>query len=97
MKQYLITGTDYRDPSALERRLKARPDHLAAMSALKKSGNFVTGGATLDAQGNMNGSVIILQFQSEADLARWKAEEPYLFQDVWETVDIKPFKVTNVE
>lgn len=97
MKQYLITGTDYRDPSAMERRMKARPDHLAGMRLLKKSGNFVMGGATLDAEGNMSGSVIILQFESDEELARWKANEPYLLQDVWETIDIKPFKVADVQ
>ncbi len=96
MKQYLINGTDYKDPSALERRMKARPDHLAGMSLLKKSGNFVMGGATLDAGGVMNGSVVILQFESDEDLARWKDNEPYLLQEVWQTVDIRPFKVATV-
>jgi uncharacterized protein YciI len=96
MKQYLITGTDHKDALALERRMKARPDHLAGMSVLKKAGNFITGGATLDPQGTMTGSVIILQFESAQDLERWRANEPYIIQDVWETVDIKPFKVAEV-
>jgi uncharacterized protein YciI len=96
MKQYLITGIDYKDALAAERRMNARPDHLAGMSALKKMGNFVTGGATLNPSGNMTGSVIILQFESEADLEHWKATEPYLIQNVWETIDIKAFKVADI-
>jgi len=45
----------------------------------------------------MIGTVMILQFESEEQLEVWKQEEPYLTRDIWETVDIKPFKVAQLE
>jgi uncharacterized protein YciI len=40
---------------------------------------------------------MVLQFETEEQLAAWKQDEPYITQKVWETVDIKPFKVANLD
>ena len=96
MNQYLITGYDYTDEGALERRMNIRPHHLDGAKALKETGNYVLGGAMLNDEGKMIGSVMVLQFENEEALEAWKQGEPYITQKVWETVDVKPFKVASV-
>ncbi|MEB0263586.1 MULTISPECIES: YciI family protein [unclassified Mucilaginibacter] len=96
MNQYIVTGYDYTDEGALERRMNIRPHHLDGAKALKESGNYVLGGAVLNDEGKMIGSVMVLQFESEDGLEAWKQSEPYITQKIWETVDVKPFKVATV-
>ncbi|MCO5934500.1 YciI family protein [Mucilaginibacter sp. RB4R14] len=96
MNQYIVTGYDYTDEGALERRMNIRPHHLDGAKALKESGNYVLGGAVLNDEGKMIGSVMVLQFESEDGLEAWKQSESYITQKIWETVDVKPFKVANV-
>ncbi|HEK21403.1 MULTISPECIES: YciI family protein [unclassified Mucilaginibacter] len=96
MNQYLVTAYDFTDEGAYERRMNVRPHHLDGAKELKESGNYVFAGAMLDDDGRMIGSVMILQFESEEQLEAWKQREPYITQQVWETVDVKPFKVANI-
>ncbi|TSD66214.1 hypothetical protein FFF34_002090 [Inquilinus sp. KBS0705] len=96
MNQYIVTGYDYTDEGALDRRMSIRPHHLDGAKALKESGNYVLGGALLNDEGKMIGSVMVLQFESEEGLEAWKKSEPYITQGIWETVDVKPFKVATV-
>ena len=97
MNQYLITGYDYTDKGALERRMKVRPLHLDGAKRMRDSGNYVLGGAILDDDGRMIGTVMILQFENDEELEIWKKEEPYITEDIWETIDIKPFKVAQLD
>ncbi|MGF7077965.1 YciI family protein [Mucilaginibacter sp. UYCu711] len=96
MDQYLITAYDYTDEGAFERRMGVRPHHLDGAKDLKAKGNYVIGGAMLNEEGKMIGSTMILQFENEEELEAWKQGEPYITQKIWESVDIKPFKVANV-
>lgn len=96
MKQYLITAYDHTDEGAFERRMNVRPHHLDGAKALKETGNYVIGGAMLNDDGKMIGSVMILQFETDEALEAWKQGEPYITQGIWETVDVKPFKVAGV-
>jgi uncharacterized protein YciI len=96
MNQYLVTAYDYTDTEALQRRMNVRPHHLDAAKDLKASGNYVLGGAILNEDGKMIGSVMILQFETEEALNAWKQNEPYITQKIWESVDVKPFRVATV-
>ena len=96
MNQYLVTAYDYTDDGALERRMNIRPHHLQNLKPLKDSGNYIIGGALLNADGNMIGSVMIMQFESEEALEAWKKGEPYITQKIWETVDVKPYRVAEI-
>jgi uncharacterized protein YciI len=96
MNQYLITAYDYTDESAFERRMNVRPHHLEGAKELKEKGNYVLGGAMLNDEGKMIGSTMILQFENEEELQAWQQSEPYLTQKIWESVDIKPFRVASV-
>ena len=96
MKQYLIIAHDGNDANALERRMKVRPDHLAGAGKLKENGNYVMGGAILDGENTMRGSVMILQFETEEAFKNWYDNEPYVKGGVWEKIEVKPFRVANV-
>lgn len=96
MNQYLITAYDYTDEGAFDRRIGVRPHHLDGARDLKAKGNYVIGGAMINEEGKMIGSVMILQFKNEEELEAWKQGEPYITQKIWESVDIKPFKVADV-
>ncbi|MBK0380971.1 YciI family protein [Mucilaginibacter segetis] len=97
MKQYLITAYDHTDDEALKRRMDVRPHHLDGVRVLKENGNFIMGGAMLNDNGDMVGSVMIMQFENEEELKAWQQSEPYITQRVWDTVDIKPFKVAKID
>ena len=97
MNQYLVTAYDYTDEGALQRRMNIRPHHLDGASSLKANGNFILGGAMLNDEGKMIGSTMVLQFETEEELEAWQQGEPYITQKVWETVDVKPFRVAVMQ
>jgi uncharacterized protein YciI len=96
MNQYIVTGYDYTDEGALKRRMDVRPHHLDGIRALITTQNYILGGALLNDEGKMIGSTMILQFETEEELEAWKQGEIYITAKIWETVDIKPFKVAEV-
>jgi hypothetical protein len=96
MKQYVIIAYDGRDEEAPERRKQARPLHLAGARKLKENNRFITGGAILNDDGQMKGSVMIVQFETEEAFREWYANEPYITQGVWKSIEVKPFRVAEV-
>jgi len=96
VKQYLIIANDGKDDEALDRRKEVRPLHLAGAKKLKEKNNFVIGGAMLDDDGNMRGSIMIVQFETQDDFQSWYDNEPYITQGVWRTIEVKPFRVADV-
>jgi uncharacterized protein YciI len=97
MNQYLVTAYDYTDTGAFDRRMGVRPHHLDGVKELKQNGNYVIGGAMLDDEGRMVGSTMIVQFETDEELQAWLKREPYITQKIWESYDIKPFKVAVVQ
>jgi len=97
MNQYLVTGYDYTDESAFDRRMNVRPHHIDNLKVLKEKGNYLMGGAMIGDEGKMIGSTMIMQFETEEELEAWKQGEPYITQKIWESVDIKPFKVAVID
>lgn len=91
-KQYLITAYDYTDDQALTRRLAVREAHLAKVRELKATGNFLQGGAILNAEGTMIGSALMMAFDTEKELNNWLATDPYVTGQVWDKIDVKPFR-----
>lgn len=96
MKQYLIIAHDGKDEGALDRRKEVRPHHLQGAKKLKAEGNFVIGGAMLDEENNMRGSIMIVQFESQEDFKKWYDNEPYITGGVWKEIEVKPFRVADV-
>jgi uncharacterized protein len=97
MKQFVIIAYDGLDAEASERRKKIRPFHLSGAKLLKEKNQFITGGAILSDDGQMTGSVMILQFETEEDFQDWYKKEPYITEGVWQNIEVKPFRVANVQ
>ncbi len=95
MKQWVIHAWDAKN--AVEHRLSVRPRHLGCASELKHNGNFVIGGAMLNEEGQMIGSTMIVQFETEAELQSWLVREPYIVEKVWETYQVFPYRMAQVE
>lgn len=54
------------------------------------------GGALLDDAGKMIGSVIVVDYPSREELDNWLKVEPYVVGDVWQRIDIKPYRVAPI-
>ncbi len=88
--QFIVTGTDGTDAGALDRRMAVRQAHLETAKKMKESGKWLYAAAILDDQGDMCGSMIVCDFESEQALkSQWLDSEPYVTGKVWETVEIK--------
>jgi len=95
--QFLLVAYDGTDNEALERRMKARPAHLENVAVLKKRGEFLLGGAILDDNGKMIGSMIVYDFPERALLDKYLENEPYIVDKVWGKIDIRPFRLAQIE
>jgi len=95
--QFLLIAHDGKDPDALARRLKARPDHLEGIEILKRKKEFLFGGAILDDDGKMVGSMVLYDFPDRAALNEMLKDEPYITGGVWKDVKIMPFRLAGIE
>ncbi|WP_150048044.1 MULTISPECIES: YciI family protein [Methylomonas] len=93
---YAIVGEDV--PNSLERRLAARPDHLARLTALQSQGRLVLAGPfpAIDGEepgaAGFSGSLIVAEFSSLSEARQWADQDPYLTAGVYAGVTVKPFK-----
>ena len=87
--QFLVLGYDGTDEGAKERRANARPDHIAMGDKLVESGNLWYGAALTNDDGDMIGSMYVVDFENEAALKQWLRKEPYVVGDVWRKTEIK--------
>jgi uncharacterized protein YciI len=94
--QFLVTAYDGKDGGALERRLAVREEHLKATAQMKAEGKTLFAGALLDENEKMIGSALIVNFPSREELDKWLEVEPYMVNNVWKQLDIKPFKAASI-
>ncbi len=93
---YAIISQDIEN--SLEKRLAARPDHLARLEALKDQGRLVLAGPhpALDTENpgeaGFTGSLVVAEFDSLEDAQSWADSDPYITAGVYEKVNVKPFK-----
>jgi uncharacterized protein YciI len=95
--QFLITAYDGTDEGALERRMAAREAHLVGARAMKASGSMIVGGAILDDQGRMVGSSCIVEFPDRDAVDAWLAADPYVTGNVWQKIDVQPFRCAQLD
>lgn len=93
--QFILTGYDGTDEGALDRRMAARGAHLERIDHLRKSGEFLFGGAILDDSGKMIGSVVLYEFPDRAALDTMLKDEPYITNGVWKKIEIHPFRLAK--
>jgi uncharacterized protein YciI len=93
---YVIVAQDTSD--SLEKRLATRGEHLARLNLLNEQGRLVIAGPNpaVDSEdpgsAGFSGSVIIAQFESQAQAEQWASEDPYIKAGVYASVSVKPFK-----
>ena len=92
---FLVIAMDGKDDGALDRRMAARADHLDGITRLKEEGRFLAGGAILDDDGAMIGSVEILDFPDRESVEAVIANDPYSKGGVWRDVKIHPFRAVR--
>ncbi len=96
MNQFVIRAFDYIDEEAFNRRMVVREQHLTRMKEEKAKGVFILGGALLDENKKMIGSVIILSLPDEESVANWIQQDQYVTGKVWNEISISPFRVADV-
>jgi uncharacterized protein len=94
MPQFLVIAMDGTDPGAENRRADHHPAHVAVTRPLVEAGVIVAGGSLLDDDGGVLGSVVMVDVDARADLDAWLAADPYVKEMVWETVDVKPLRMS---
>ena len=87
--QFVIKARD--GENTLEKRREVRSEHLENLS--KFEGKNLCSGALLDGEGNMKGSMLVLEAESMAQIDAYLAGEPYLREGVWETVEVERMHV----
>ncbi|MGE4533306.1 MULTISPECIES: YciI family protein [Halomonas] len=93
---YAIISEDVNN--SLERRLAARPDHLARLEALRDEGRLVLAGPhpAIDGEdpgeAGFSGSLVVAEFDSQKAAQAWADADPYMIAGVYARVTVKPFK-----
>lgn len=93
---YVIEGYDA--PDALSRRLAARQDHLARLTALRDEGRLMLAGPcpAIDAEdpgpAGFSGSLVVAEFGSLEEARAWADADPYIAAGVYARVDVRPFR-----
>ena len=93
---YAIISEDVAD--SLERRLAARPDHLARLEALRDEGRLVLAGPhpAIDADNpgdaGFSGSLVVAEFASLDAAQAWADADPYIIAGAYASITVKPFK-----
>lgn len=87
--QFIVKAYD--GDGMLEKRMAVRPRHLEGMNKLGK--HIICAGGLLDDAGKMKGSVLVLEFNSRAELDDYLASEPYITEGVWEKVEVEILNV----
>ena len=84
--------------TSLEKRLAARPDHLARLTKLVDEGRLLIAGPhpAVDSPDpgpvGFTGSLVIADFESIEDARAWADADPYVAAGVYSKVTVKPFK-----
>jgi uncharacterized protein len=90
--QFVVMAWDGTDEGALDRRLATRPRHLERIEPFVDSSNVLVGGAILDDDGRMIGSVLVMDFDTRDELDDWLRNDPYTTEGVWQRVDVRPYR-----
>lgn len=92
---YAVISEDHEN--SLEKRLAARPQHVARLKALCDEGRLLIAGPhpAVDSPdpgpAGFTGSLVVVEFDSLSDAQAWAEEDPYVGADVYRKVTVKPF------
>jgi uncharacterized protein YciI len=92
---YAIISRDR--PDSLDKRRAARPAHLQRLRALQEQGRLVIAGPhpSIDTddpgEAGFSGSLVVAEFADLSAAQAWADADPYVSQDVYDEVTVKPF------
>jgi len=95
---YAIIGHD--TPNSLDKRMAARPAHVARLQALQNEGRLLLAGPfpAVDAAdpgaAGYTGSLIVAEFASLPAAQDWAKADPYVASGVYAEVRVQPFRKT---
>lgn len=93
---YAIVGRDA--PDSLDKRVAARPDHLARLQALQDEGRLLLAGPfpAVDAvdpgAAGFTGSLVVAEFASLQIAQEWADADPYASTGVFAQLTVQPFR-----
>ena len=90
MPHFILTCIDKKN--GLEARMAARDAHLAYVRGQPEIVKL--GGPLLDDEGQMAGSVLVIEAADKAAAEAFADKDPYGLAGVFESVDIRAFKIT---
>ena len=91
--QFIIFAYDGTDEGALSRRMKVRQEHLENIAKLNEEGHVICAGGMTGEDGNLMGSFLVMEFDSEEELNEYLKTEPYMTGDVWKDISIEDVNV----
>jgi len=95
---YAIMAEDV--PSSLEKRMAARPEHLARLETLQDAGRLLLAGpfpaidSTDPGPAGFTGSLIVAEFSSLEEAKIWANNDPFVIIGAYQHVIVKPFRKT---
>jgi len=93
---YAIIGQD--TPDSLDKRMAARPAHLARLQTLQDEGRLLLAGpfpavdAVDPAAAGFTGSLIVAEFASLQAAQEWAEADPYVATGVFGEITVRPFR-----
>ena len=93
---YAIIGQD--TENSLEKRLAARPAHLARLQHLQQEGRLLLAGPfpAIDAvdpgPAGFTGSLIVAEFTDQDSARAWADADPYVSAGIYARVTVQPFR-----
>ncbi|WP_440055857.1 YciI family protein [Pseudoalteromonas sp. T1lg65] len=94
---YMIYSTDVEN--SLQKRLAARPDHLARLQQLKEQNRLFAAGPLPAVDSNdpgesgFTGSLVIAEFENLEAAQAWANDDPYINAGVYAQSVVKPYKL----
>lgn len=95
---YAIVAEDH--PNSLNKRMAARPEHLARLQALQDEARLLLAGPfpavdSIDpGSAGFTGSLIIAAFTNLEAAKTWAEADPFVVAGVYASVTVKPFRKT---
>jgi len=92
---YAIISQDVE--SSLNKRMGARPDHVARLNQLKDEGRLILAGphpaidVSEPGEAGFSGSLIVADFDDLQQAREWADSDPYVSAGVYSSVVVKPF------
>lgn len=83
--QFVITAYD--GEGKLAKRMEVRSRHLEGVERIRE--HVICAGGMLDEEGNLKGSVLVMEFQNREELDAYLAQEVYVTEHVWEKITVE--------